>query len=208
MLYIDGYNFYYAIRRNPATTPLHLAWCDFGLLARQSFIAKNDSLVGIKYFTAPIGRYGKSGGSAGSEEKRQVIWLSALQSVSDVEVIEGFHTGDTHAPRGRREKETDVNMAIAVILDACRNKFDRAILLTGDRDQGPTVRTVAREFQKNVDLWLAPNQEAGTWRAAEWYAGVKVRTITPTMLKQARLPDDLTVAGEPLQIPAEWRLHR
>ncbi len=34
-MYIDGYNFYYAIKKRLPSTQLHLGWCDFGRLARE-----------------------------------------------------------------------------------------------------------------------------------------------------------------------------
>ncbi|MGI8402482.1 MAG: hypothetical protein ACR2NS_12905 [Gemmatimonadaceae bacterium] len=103
IVYVDGFNFYYAIKRHPATTPIYLGWCDFVLLASQFLLPENGRLMGIKYFTAPVGAYGQRGGTLGSEAARQQLWLDALRSSTDVEVIEGYHTGEGSSPKSRRE---------------------------------------------------------------------------------------------------------
>lgn len=205
IMYIDGYNFYYAIKRHPDITPLHLGWCDFASLARQSLLPAGATLERIKYFTAPVGRYGLAGGPAGSESARQDIWLAALRSVADLEIIEGVHTGDPGSPRSRKEKETDVNIAITAVIDAARDRFDRAIFLTGDRDQRPTVQALVTEFSRTVDLWLAPSQQKGFWAAMEGLSGVRVRLLSPRMLQRARLPEQVTLGGRMIDVPRAWQ---
>lgn len=205
IVYIDGYNFYYAIKRNPATIPIHLGWCDFAALARRYMVPEGGSLERIKYFTAPVGNYGVNGGPLGGEALRQDRWLAALSSIKELEVVEGYHTGDVQAPRSRKEKETDVLIAISMVIDAARDRFDRAIVLTGDRDQRPAVRAVAIEFGKRADVWVSPNQEIGFWKAAEGYKGVRIRPITRAMLEKSRLPDAIEADGRVIEAPKVWR---
>lgn len=205
MLYVDGYNFYYAIQKHPGTTPVHLAWCDFGALARQFLLEAGATLAGIRYFTAPVGTYGKPGGEAGGEANRQGIWLRAVRSIPGLTVIEGVHTGDKGSPRSRKEKETDVNIAIRAVLDGAQGRYDRAVLLTGDRDQRPTVTAIASELGKHVDVWLAPSQDLGFWAAMRAIPRVRVQHLTPLMLAKSRLPDRLTVEGEVVEAPRSWR---
>jgi hypothetical protein len=204
-MYIDGYNFYYSIKLNKVTTPIHLAWCDFGKLARQFMVPAGGVLSGIKYFTAPVGKFGASGGPEGGEAQRQQLWLEAVGSIDGLDIVEGYHTGSENSPRGRREKESDVNLAVSVVIDAARDRFDRAILVTGDGDQRPTVRAVALSFEKRADVWITPNQEVGFWRAAEGYRGVRVRQLTPAMLRESRLQEALDVNGRVITAPKIWR---
>ncbi|MGI8497742.1 MAG: NYN domain-containing protein [Gemmatimonadaceae bacterium] len=141
----------------------------------------------------------------GGEAARQKIWLDAVSSIAVIEIIEGYHSGGRQSHRGRKEEETDVHIAVSVVVDAARDRFDRAILVTGDRDQGPTVRAAALEFGKRVDVWISPNQDVGFWKAAEAYNGVRVRTITPAMLRKSRLPERLQVNGREIEAPRIWR---
>jgi uncharacterized LabA/DUF88 family protein len=205
MMYVDGYNFYYAIKRHPDVTPLYYGWCDFRRLAQEHLLGPDQHVVGIRYFTAPVGRYGAAGGPGGSEAARQGVWLAALGTIQGLEVIEGVHTGDVASPRSRKEKETDVNIAVTAVVDAARDKFDRAILLTGDRDQRPTVTALSREFGKGVDIWLAPSQQLGFWTAMAALPRVTANKMSPKMLLRSRLPDSLIVDGKALQTPREWR---
>lgn len=205
MMYVDGYNFYYAIQKQPEVTPLHLAWCDFDALGRKFLLDSGDTLEGIRYFTAPVGSFGKSGGEAGGEGKRQAIWLSALRDVPGLEIIEGVHTGEAGAPRSRKEKETDVNIAIRAVLDGAQGRYDRAILLTGDRDQRPTVTAITGELGKHVDVWLAPSQELGFWAMMKALPRVRVRKLTAAMLEKSRLPEQVTMDGVPVEVPRSWR---
>lgn len=204
-MYIDGYNFYYAIKRHPFTTPIHLGWCDFDALARQFMLGESATLERIKYFTAPVGKFGATGGAAGSEGARQLLWLTALSAIPNLDIVEGFHTGEAGTPRGRKEKETDVNIAVSALVDAARNRCDRVLLITGDRDQTPTVRALVHEFGKRVDVWITPNQAPGSWKAAEAYGGVRVRAISPEMLRKSRLSEQVSVEGGVVEAPRIWR---
>jgi len=210
MLYVDGYNFYYAVKRNPSVTPLYLGWCDFRALALKHLVPAGGTLEGIKYFTAPVGRYGAAGGALGGEAARQSVWLEALTAaIPDVEIIEGYYAGDPGSPRSRKEKETDVQLAISVVIDACRDRYDRALLLTGDRDQRPTVRAVAEEFHKRADVWLSPSQMAGSWKFSAAHEGVQIRQITRQMLQHCRLPETIAANdGRTIEAPKIWRAPR
>jgi NYN domain len=151
-MYIDGYNFYCSLN-DPKHHPehLHLGWCNFALLGRR-IIGDRGTLGIIKYFTAPVEDFGKPG-----ERERQALWLRAMQTVSEVKIVHGFHTGDRSAPRDKRhltrkEKETDINLSLAMIADATMRVYDSAILLCGDYDQRPTVRSVSAEWSRAVEV--------------------------------------------------------
>lgn len=209
MGYIDGYNFYYAIKHNPAIAPIHLAWCDFGALAR-GIIGDRGSLNGIKYFTAPVGDLGSLGGEEGSEHARQRLWLRAVRTISDLEVVEGFHTRDFSAEpfqrqKYRNEKETDVNIAIALVLDAAKQLYDGALLVTADYDQIPAVRAASVEFARQIEVWLPPGRPKGRWSELDGNRFVKIREIRAEMLETARLPDLIRHPGGTIAAPKIWR---
>lgn len=208
-MYIDGYNFYYAIKNAPEITPIYLAWCDFGALASE-IIRSRGSLTRIKYFTAPVGDLGYIGGEEGGERGRQRLWLRAVRTISDLEVVLGFYNGPFSAepsqrPKYRNEKETDVNIAIALVLDAAKEFYDSAILVTDDCDQMPTVRAASEEFARNIEVWLPPGQPKGRWSEFDGNRFVSIHAITPDMLQRARLPDSIRHAGGTIQAPKMWR---
>lgn len=219
VLYVDGFNFYYAIKRNSehaverkSESTLHLGWCDFHELATREFVPAGATLVRIRYFTAPVESLGKSGGELGGEQNRQNVWLNAVSTVRDLQVIEGFHSEDREldpmAPQKHRtEKQTDVNIAVRMVADAARNRCDRLLLVTGDQDQIPAVLAVRDEFGKVVDVWLPPNQ-GGTPQRWKWLSargGVTVRQITLDMLRRYRLPERIDQGGRVIEAPKMWR---
>lgn len=210
-MYIDGYNFYYAIKDCPEITPIHLAWCDFGALANE-IIRSRGSLTRIKYFTAPVGDLGRDGGEEGSERGRQRLWLRAVRTISDLEVVLGFYKRESAEPsqrqRLRTEKETDVNIAIALVLDAAKEFYDSAILVTGDSDQMPAVRAASEEFARHIEVWLPPGQAKGRWSQFRASRFVSIHEIEPDMLERARLPDSIRHPGGTIQAPKMWRSPR
>lgn len=213
ILYVDGFNFYYAIKRQSSTIPIHLGWCDFGKLA-QRLIEPGASVRSVKYFTAPVAELGERGGVAGSVTARQAIWLDAVRTVPGIVVVEGFHRrGDDssapHASKKKREKkQTDVNIAVNLLVDAAKNACDRLLLITADQDQIPAVTAVRREFGKRVDVWLPPNEGSRvplSWQAVAANDGVRVRVISAEMLMASRLPDRIETHGRVIEAPAIWR---
>lgn len=172
-VYIDGYNFYYAIHNSSgrSLSRLKRAWCNFSLLAER-LVAKAfpRSVVGaVKYFTANVGDFELRP----EEAKRQDLWLSALQAGTDykVHVIKGFYAQEDG--KQRVEKQTDTKIAISMVRDALMaprvgrpetvvsDPFapcEGIVLISGDRDLHPAVRMVAQYgvtpviFRPGVDI--------------------------------------------------------
>ena len=209
-MYVDGYNFYYAIKNNLPEKQLHLGWCDFGRLATL-IVGDRGNVSRIKYFTAPVEHFGKRGGAEGGERQRQALWLRAVRTIRPtVDVVEGFHNGDqaessSSRHKSRSEKATDVNMAIALVLDAAKRVYDRAILVSNDYDQMPAVEAVIKEFVRPVEIWLPPGYEKGRWADLERYSMVTVRAITVDMLATCRLADILHDERGRIEAPSIWR---
>lgn len=208
-MYIDGYNFYYAIKKQPHVTPLHLGWCDFGRLG-DALIGDRGTLQSIYYFTAPVGALGAAVGELGSEAARQDVWLKAVRSIPRLTVVHGFHSVD--GPRDQREKtkkrtekQTDVNIAVSLVRDAALDRYDTAIVVTADSDQIPAVRSATKDFGRNVEVWLPPGSAAGRWAECTPIKRIRIASLTSAMLSDARLPDQLRVGATTLEIPTNWR---
>jgi predicted nuclease of predicted toxin-antitoxin system len=190
-VYIDGYNFYHGIN-HPGW--LKYGWCDFVQLSRRL----SDKAFGhlfqvevVKYYTAPVllGQENKAG-----ERARQEIWLDAIRvATPTVRVIKGrFQKIGTNP---RREKETDVNIAVDMQWDIA--KFGRAILISGDSDFIPAIRAV-RRAAKPVVVFLPPNQDG--YRPPEDCV-FRVEQITRDDLAACRLPEMIPQPGKP---PIAW----
>ncbi len=198
-LYIDGYNFYYAIK-NSRSLPIYLAWCDFRKLAEQHLLPKGCDLGWIKYFTAPVGRFGIHG-----EETRQNEWLRAVGTIPNLKSIHGFH--QRHGDKARQEKQTDVNIAVEMIIDTIRDdSFDRAVLIGADVDLLPAAKAIASDVPKprHVDVWFPPGRKSRRWLDHQGDL-IRCNEITPDMLEGSRLPEEIHHEGRIIRCLPEWR---
>ena len=117
-------------------------------------------LVCTKYFTARI--------IVGSQAKkqRQAIYLEALATLQELKIIEGKYHDEPyqcyncgymhHIPS---EKMTDVNIAKEMIVDAFKDNFDTALLISADADIVPAVKVIRQEFPlKRIIVALPPKR--------------------------------------------------
>jgi uncharacterized LabA/DUF88 family protein len=213
-MYVDGYNFYYAIKNNDQGWPLALGWCDFACLANRHIIASGGGgrLGYVKYFTAKVGHLGRETGPLGSEYKRQALWIRAIETNPLVQVTYGRHTGEfledsEERARQREEKETDVNLALAIAFDGAQRSYKKGILVTADTDQIPAIKK-ACEWGVSIQVWLPPGKKSPRWSTAfqtkrgEKPWPVSVHRIERKMLETCRLPE--VIEGE--KLPVAWRL--
>ncbi|HWE50828.1 MAG TPA: NYN domain-containing protein [Bryobacteraceae bacterium] len=175
-IYIDGYNFYYAIKRTyhlerlkeGKESRIGLGWCDFRRLGEQMIDNADEKIDAIKYFTA---RVEKEHNQQAGERSRQGVWLDAIASITGLRTIMGrlqtrwpsredavssrlaFNNPRQLKPY-RNEKCTDVNIAVEMLMDALdpRGMPHKFILITADTDLAPAVFAVQKGL---VDRGLA-----------------------------------------------------
>jgi hypothetical protein len=122
------------------------------------------------------------------------MWLEAIRlETPTVRVIPGRFQKIGDNPR--REKETDVNIAVDMQWDIA--KFGRAILVSADSDFIPAIRAV-RRASKPIVVFLPPNQDG--YKAPE-DCQVRIDRITQDDLAECRLRDTIPRGGMP---PITW----
>jgi uncharacterized LabA/DUF88 family protein len=197
--YVDGFNLYYGLK---AGYGRKYHWLDLQLLAR-SLLRPGQELRAVHYFTARA--YGDSAG-----EGRQATYLDALASHSaKVRLVEGRFQ---EKPQGclscgarwitYEEKETDVNIAIAMLEGAVRDEYDSAILISGDSDLRPAVAAVKRICpEKRIIAAFPPRRHSmGLAQIVDGYV-----SISTTKVRNAQLPPRVVTArGVTLERPAHW----
>jgi uncharacterized LabA/DUF88 family protein len=153
-------------------------------------------LVALKYFTAPII-------ASVEKQERQNRYLDALRTLPRLEIILGRfepnrnecdHCG--HPAYHPQEKKTDVNIATTLIIDALDDKFDTAIIVTGDSDIAPALEVIKKKKpEKRLVAAFPPNRYS---KELEDLAHVKppIRIWEP-MLKKSRLPNIIRREGLP-----------
>lgn len=133
-LYVDGLNLFHRIHE---TGEEHLKWISLPMLA--SLLARPRRLEIVKtVLCTAVPKHLR----AEAELHRLVI---AAQTAQGVEVLKG-HFVPEGATGKFTEKQSDINVALSVMMDGLHDVFDTAFLLSADSDQVAT----ARFFQKHL----------------------------------------------------------
>src|ERR1700722_18362103 len=154
IVYIDGFNLYFALKEKNWRG---FMWLDVVALARQ-LTGPDRDLVRVNYFTARIKR-------PPDKQARQTLYLDALATLPCLDIHQGdykqndvFCTRCGHDWPDDKEKQTDVNIAVRMLMDAHQpNKVDDLILITADSDQVPAIKAV-RSIGKRVVVILPPGR--------------------------------------------------
>lgn len=195
--YIDGFNLYYGLRESKWKWGY---WLDLPKLMN-NLLKPDQQLVFTKYFTSIVN-------FPNSKHKRQNTYLEALKTLPDFKIFYGhFLSQEKECPFCHRlyhqtgEKMTDVNIAVQILIDATRDRFDNALLVTADSDLVDVVKQVKKEFGKRITIVLPPARNSKNLRfAANGYIHIGRSDISKSLL-----PDEVTKPdGYVLKKPASW----
>jgi len=132
-VYVDGFNLYFGMKESGWR---RYYWLNVESLAT-NLLRPNQNLVKVKYFTSRVFSKNKDQ----SKQKRQNKYLEALETLPNTELYFGHYLiKDVKCPscsfifQKPEEKMTDVNIASEMIIDSYLNKFDTAMLISGDSD--------------------------------------------------------------------------
>lgn len=201
LTYLDGFNIYNGMIGKGWG---RYRWLDYPAPMRR-YMRGPQQLVGIKYFTAPMthqpDRYA-----------RQKLYLEALEARGHIDIIQGQFTTQSHRCKkcGKsfkvpREKCTDVNIALHIVVDAYEDRFDTFMICTADSDLTPAIRHVQNQFHKKFILLDPPRRHSGELASL---ADQRLRSRRP-WFHQCQLPDPveyLTRRGRTRRIhrPPSW----
>lgn len=98
---------------------------------------------------------------------------------------------------------TDVNIAVQMLVDAIHDKYDVALLISGDSDLVPPIKAVHKNFpNKRVVVAFPPkrhNNSVKTVARGSFQIG-------RAKLRQNQFPDKVvTESGYELNIPDHWK---
>jgi hypothetical protein len=183
ILYVDGFNFYYGVtaywKRNGLSG---LGWCDFRALIERHFPEEGE--LRVKYFTAEVREMTPQRWEG--EFERYALWMRAVRTIPGTTVIEGFYKRDSGRSRPdadtkfREEKQTDVNLAVELLTDACDlsgPRPDRVYLLSGDCDLMSAVFALEERVGIPVTLLLPSESRAEDWQRAYGRTRKRLRKI-------------------------------
>ncbi len=102
------------------------------------YLPEGYALGAVRYFTAAVTEKVET---TLEQHERYQLWLHAARTIPGLEVVFGFRKKG-EGGKGRQEKETDVNLAVELLLDGMNGFYDRAIVLSGDADQIPAIPAI------------------------------------------------------------------
>lgn len=140
-IFVDGPNFHLAQRYEGLAFRV-----DLNRLATR--LSTGYLFVKLRYYTSPLPQTGSPAYRA------QQRFFAELRKSRRIDLVLGRHEPRFDRQTGRRyhvEKETDVNLAVDMVVGAYRDRFDVAMLVAGDSDYVRAVNAV-RERGKTL-VW-------------------------------------------------------
>ena len=204
-VYVDGFNLFYGSLKG---TPYK--WLDLNRLCE--LLLPQHDIQTIKYFTAKISERPSNPG----QHRRQLVYLRALRSLPNVEIIFGHFLVSkrrmllTNPPRGAspvvevfktEEKGSDVNIAAHLVNDAHKASFEVAVLITNDSDLLAPIQIVRTELQLPVGIINPSRRPLARVLAPE--VSFK-KTIRKGVLAQSQFPPELQDARGAFRKPRAW----
>ena len=144
-IYIDGANFVYGIKT--INQRYNDFMFDFERFAKK--IIKNNILIKVKYYNASLKRKLNI-----TKWERQQKLFNRLRKLKNFEVI--LCKRQKRLNKLDEEyysiKGDDIQLAIDRIIDATQNRYDKAVLVSGDGDFTPLIRSI-KSIKKDVEIY-------------------------------------------------------
>lgn len=199
VVYIDGFNLYFGMLDAGFD---NCKWLNLKLLV-ENLLQSNQELIEVKYFTSSVS-------NNPDKQRRQITYIEALQAVG-VKIYYGNYQSDKIECRRcgnvwptYNEKMTDVNIATQILIDAYQDKYDMAMLISGDSDLVPPMRAV-HEIFKNKRVFVAfPPKRHNSSVALNAKGSL---TIGRKKLVDSQFPEQVPKTdGFILHKPKDWRI--
>ena len=197
--YVDGFNLFHAV---DALERPHLHWLDLKALAR-SIAPRSEAIRRVTWVTAfrPQARNRLSLHQAYAE----ALKATGVQCLTGHFVIYSDHCNACgHRWNVSEEKQSDVNLALALLDDAHEDRFDVAYLVTTDGDHAATARFLKERFPHKRLVVVTPPDRTPNRMLLEWADAQAVIGMDQlhTSLLPAQVGDVLRPAAfEPPLVP-------
>ncbi len=182
--YIDGFNFYYGLRRTKRNEPQwgDYYWIDMVKLC-QGFLGEGQEVEKVIYFTASPLNPEKS--------SRQSAFLNANKLINGdrFEVVRGKYLDkqilcpNCHYAISRpEEKKTDVNISVRMIADCVLDATDTIVLVSADSDLVPPLEFIQKQYPEK-----------------------RIKVYFEHRFRDAIMPDVVTDGTKRYEVPEKWR---
>lgn len=202
ILYVDGFNLYHAI--DDLKKP-HLKWLSLRDLGQRLILRQSERLEKVVYFSAYATHLAQKNPN---KIMRHQTYVRALEA-TDVECCLGRFKlkrarchgcgNQWHTPE---EKETDVAIAVRIIEDAFRDRFDTCYLISGDTDLTPALRLLQDHFpRKRLVTVSTPHRQhsAEILNLAHRKTKVTISLLEKSLFPQQFQAADGTIISRPIE---------
>jgi len=197
--YVDGFNLYFGLKSHGWK---RYYWLNIQKLARH-LLKPNQQLVRTKYFTARVT-------DPPDKRERQETFIEALQTLSDFDIFYGKYQLNPQKCRNcgfvaqvHNEKMSDVNIAVELLSDAFQDRFDVALLISGDGDLTTPVARVQKLFpSKRIVIAFPPKRVSKDLTNVAAYSFV----IGRRQIAKSQFPPEVRKPdGFVLKCPDKWQ---
>lgn len=192
-VYVDGFNLYYPIHES---NQQHLKWASLWDLGELLCEAENLDLVKVVFCTA-VPRH-----LPDSRDRHNKF--NAAQIACGVTVLKGHHVPDSETG-GHSEKQSDINVALSLILDGLDDVYDVAFLISADSDQVATAKFFNDRLAPKGKRMLAVIPFTKTCPTDYGGLGIAERSVTIDMLEKCIMPAQVQgKSGHPIHRPEPY----
>lgn len=202
---VDGFNLYHALDYS-LSDKNHFRYQKYKWLSLRklagAYVTSKDTIEGIYYFTT------LATWDAGKVAKHK-LFIKA-QEAEGVSVVYGeFKRKQKYCSLCHRkfwtveEKQTDVNIALSLFQFAVQEKYDKAIIISGDTDLLPAVKAVQATFPvKQIGVVIPIGRASEDFKnKADFHYKMK-----ESQLQQSQLADPFILSdGTELHCPPKWK---
>ena len=196
-VYIDGFNLYHSTLQN---THPDFRWLNLMELSKRLINPKNEEILTVYYFSALTTWIP-------DRAKKHLLYIHALRTVGVKDILGKFSLRERKCPlctkcyQSHEEKKTDINIAITLIGDAVEDKFDTALIMSGDSDLAPVANKLRQLCPgKKIGIIVPQNQSAMNLKQhADFFKKIQDRD-----LKKSLLPEQVTYNDKIITAPTGW----
>ena len=190
--FIDGFNVYHNLKDDSRYHKF--LWLDYRKLS-EYYIKSDEIIADIFYFTALAKQRGEK------VVKRHRDYIAALKFMGVETVLGRFKKKERKCKlckswyTGNEEKKTDVNLSLRLFVEAYKNTYDKAFIVTNDTDMVPAVEAVKNEFSDKEIGVLVPFGCKEPTKELKTVCDLQVK-IFKKAVRESQLPDVLKVSDK------------
>lgn len=209
---VDGFNVYHSLRQIEALTGSRVKWLDLRALLQRHLSQVRAAHAGERVEIGRIYYFSALAKHLTTVDRgivdRHCAYIAALEHAEIEVVLAHFKAKDVKCPhckqqfRRYEEKETDVAIALKLIEVFARDDCDTAVLVSGDTDLLPAMRTARRLFpHKKVGVAFPFNRHtAQMQQEADYSFHLRQKEV-----ERAQFASTLTLPdGAVIQRPVAW----